>query len=117
MNLPANELTALQTVAAVNPNFVVVLVNGSTVDLRGGVLMNWPSEIAVACKVRVCLRWSWPACQVPRKRCGALYPVGPALRHCRGSASVHYRSANCCTSAATSWAHPQPMVMPDPPWP
>ena len=36
MNLPANELTALQTVAAVNPNFVVVLVNGSTVDLRGG---------------------------------------------------------------------------------
>ncbi|HEX2361751.1 MAG TPA: glycoside hydrolase family 3 C-terminal domain-containing protein, partial [Jiangellaceae bacterium] len=33
MNLPANQLTALQAVAAVNPNVVVVLVNGSTVLL------------------------------------------------------------------------------------
>ena len=33
MNLPANQLTVLQAVAAVNPNVVVVLVNGSTVLL------------------------------------------------------------------------------------
>jgi beta-glucosidase len=33
MNLPANQLAALQAVAAVNPNVVVVLVNGSTVLL------------------------------------------------------------------------------------
>jgi beta-glucosidase len=33
MNLPANQLTALKAVAAVNPNVVVVLVNGSTVLL------------------------------------------------------------------------------------
>jgi beta-glucosidase len=33
MNLPANQLAALQAVAAVNPNVVVVLVNGSTVVL------------------------------------------------------------------------------------
>jgi beta-glucosidase len=33
MNLPANQLIALQAVAAVNPNVVVVLVNGSTVLL------------------------------------------------------------------------------------
>jgi beta-glucosidase len=33
MNLPANQLTALQAVAAVNPHVVVVLVNGSTVLL------------------------------------------------------------------------------------
>ena len=33
MSLPANQLTALQAVAAVNPNVVVVLVNGSTVLL------------------------------------------------------------------------------------
>jgi len=33
MNLPANQLAALVTVAAANPNVVVVLVNGSTVVL------------------------------------------------------------------------------------
>ena len=33
MNLPANQLAVLQAVAAVNPNVVVVLVNGSTVLL------------------------------------------------------------------------------------
>jgi beta-glucosidase len=33
MNLPANQLDALQAVSAVNPNVVVVLVNGSTVLL------------------------------------------------------------------------------------
>ena len=33
LNLPANQLTALKAVAAVNPNVVVVLVNGSTVVL------------------------------------------------------------------------------------
>ena len=33
MNLPANQLAALMAVAAVNPNVVVVLVNGSTVVL------------------------------------------------------------------------------------
>ena len=33
MNLPANQLAALKAVAAVNPNVVVVLVNGSTVVL------------------------------------------------------------------------------------
>src|SRR5215217_8201208 len=33
MNLPANQLTALKAVASVNPNVVVVLVNGSTVLL------------------------------------------------------------------------------------
>ncbi len=33
MNLPANQLAALQAVAAANPNVVVVLVNGSTVVL------------------------------------------------------------------------------------
>ncbi|HET9563196.1 MAG TPA: glycoside hydrolase family 3 C-terminal domain-containing protein [Mycobacterium sp.] len=33
MNLPANQLTVLQAVATVNPNVVVVLVNGSTVLL------------------------------------------------------------------------------------
>jgi beta-glucosidase len=33
MNLPANQLAALAAVAAVNPNVVVVLVNGSTVLL------------------------------------------------------------------------------------
>ena len=33
MNLPANQLAVLQAVAAVNPNVVVVLVNGSTVVL------------------------------------------------------------------------------------
>ena len=33
MDLPANQLTALAAVAAVNPNVVVVLVNGSTVVL------------------------------------------------------------------------------------
>jgi beta-glucosidase len=33
MNLPANQLAALAAVAAVNPNVVVVLVNGSTVVL------------------------------------------------------------------------------------
>jgi beta-glucosidase len=33
MNLPANQLAALKAVAAVNPNVVVVLVNGSTVLL------------------------------------------------------------------------------------
>jgi beta-glucosidase len=33
MNLPANQLAALTAVAAVNPNVVVVLVNGSTVVL------------------------------------------------------------------------------------
>jgi beta-glucosidase len=33
MNLPANQLAALKAVAAVNPNLVVVLVNGSTVVL------------------------------------------------------------------------------------
>ena len=34
MNLPANQLAALKAVAAVNPNVVVVLVNGSTVRPR-----------------------------------------------------------------------------------
>jgi beta-glucosidase len=34
MNLPANQLAALQAVAAANPNVVVVLVNGSTVALE-----------------------------------------------------------------------------------
>jgi beta-glucosidase len=33
MNLPANQIAALQAVAAANPNVVVVLVNGSTVVL------------------------------------------------------------------------------------
>ena len=33
MNLPANQLSALQAVAGANPNVVVVLVNGSTVVL------------------------------------------------------------------------------------
>jgi beta-glucosidase len=33
MNLPANQITTLQWVAATNPNVVVVLVNGSTVVL------------------------------------------------------------------------------------
>jgi beta-glucosidase len=33
MDLPANQLTALKSVAAANPNVVVVLVNGSTVVL------------------------------------------------------------------------------------
>jgi beta-glucosidase len=33
MNLPANQITTLQWVAAANPNVVVVLVNGSTVVL------------------------------------------------------------------------------------
>ncbi|MFL6133738.1 MAG: glycoside hydrolase family 3 C-terminal domain-containing protein [Nocardioidaceae bacterium] len=33
MNLPANQLAALEAVAAANPNVVVVLVNGSTVVL------------------------------------------------------------------------------------
>ena len=33
MNLPANQLSALQAVARANPNLVVVLVNGSTVVL------------------------------------------------------------------------------------
>ena len=33
MNLPANQLAALEAVAAANPNLVVVLVNGSTVVL------------------------------------------------------------------------------------
>jgi beta-glucosidase len=33
LNLPANQLTAVQAVAAVNPNLVVVVVNGSTVVL------------------------------------------------------------------------------------
>src|SRR5215210_1256582 len=33
MNLPANQLAALKAVASVNPNVVVVLVNGSTVVL------------------------------------------------------------------------------------
>jgi beta-glucosidase len=33
MNLPANQIAALQAVAAANPNLVVVLVNGSTVVL------------------------------------------------------------------------------------
>ncbi|HEX5812655.1 MAG TPA: glycoside hydrolase family 3 C-terminal domain-containing protein, partial [Pseudonocardia sp.] len=33
MRLPANQVTALHAVAAVNPNVVVVLVNGSTVEL------------------------------------------------------------------------------------
>jgi beta-glucosidase len=33
MNLPANQIAALKAVAAVNPNVVVVLVNGSTVVL------------------------------------------------------------------------------------
>ncbi|HET9873290.1 MAG TPA: glycoside hydrolase family 3 C-terminal domain-containing protein [Propionibacteriaceae bacterium] len=33
MNLPANQIAALKAVAAVNPNVVVVLVNGSTVAL------------------------------------------------------------------------------------
>jgi beta-glucosidase len=39
MNLPANQLTALRAVAAVNANVAVVLVNGSTVVL-GDVLPN-----------------------------------------------------------------------------
>jgi beta-glucosidase len=33
MRLPANQITALHAVAAANPNLVVVLVNGSTVEL------------------------------------------------------------------------------------
>lgn len=33
MNLPANQIAVLKAVAAVNPNVVVVLVNGSTVVL------------------------------------------------------------------------------------
>src|SRR4029453_9098247 len=33
MDLPANQLAALKAVAAVNPDVVVVLVNGSTVVL------------------------------------------------------------------------------------
>ena len=33
MNLPANQIAALHAVAAANPNVVVVLVNGSTVEL------------------------------------------------------------------------------------
>jgi beta-glucosidase len=33
MKLPANQLAALRAVAAVNPNLVVVLVNGATVEL------------------------------------------------------------------------------------
>ncbi len=33
MDLPANQLAALEAVAAANPNVVVVLVNGSTVVL------------------------------------------------------------------------------------
>jgi beta-glucosidase len=33
MNLPANQIAALQAVAEANPDLVVVLVNGSTVAL------------------------------------------------------------------------------------
>ena len=79
MNLPANQLTALQAVPEVNPTTCCA---GQRLDSRPSrwVLMNWPSEIAVACKSGLSPLVVAGLSSPTQALLGA-YPLGPALTH------------------------------------